>query len=635
MRVERDWLRNLIFSADETRRFTQDSPIMPDVWLVAGMFYCRDPKARVDLLATPFKNHSPSELAAELRVCISHRSNTRESDSFRGVYEAEELIWADGRPARRVELRSTPSLAVNQTNVAVSLTLEELIACALPLTAWWQRNIVAKEDRKNPDSELEVQAAKPERDWLQRVVGVIVLCSQTRTDPDADFARDEDAPAYLSADQAGLLRRATREDSRRFAAMMLDREGQAREFNRLIHSVKAVQRSPLLWRLNLNRSAFPAISRSVPTTKADAARRVFRIQCSQLCWAILDSGIDRSHPALTDESSNSRVLRAYDFTRLRALLSLDSHQTTGPASVHRGGDTEVRDRQTKRVRQNLRAGRMLDWGALLPLITISPQEADRRVLLDHGTHVAGILGAREVVASQGEGMCPDIGLCDIRVLDSHGSGDEFSIIAALQFIRYLNANSDRQVIHGVNISLSLLHDVENYACGRTPICEECERLVNSGVVVVAAAGNLGYERVLTPGGEIQAYRSISITDPGNGDAVITVGSTHRFEPHTYGTSYFSSRGPTGDGRAKPDVLAPGEKIVSTLPGGDYGPKDGTSMAAPHVSGVAALLMARYSEFVGRPAEIKDIIRRSATNLGREPYFQGSGLVDALRALQKV
>ena len=120
------------------------------------------------------------------------------------------------------------------------------------------------------------------------------------------------------------------------------------------------------------------------------------------------------------------------------------------------------------------------------------------------------------------------------------------------------------MIHGVNLSLSLLHDVENFACGRTPICEECERLVATGVVVVAAAGNRGFERVLTGAGELDAYRAISITDPGNADGVITVGATHRFEPHTYGVSYFSSRGPTGDGRIKPDVLAPGERIYSTL-----------------------------------------------------------------------
>ena len=160
------------------------------------------------------------------------------------------------------------------------------------------------------------------------------------------------------------------------------------------------------------------------------------------------------------------------------------------------------------------------------------------------------------------------------------------------------------MIHGVNLSLSLIHDVENFACGRTPICEECERLVASGVVVVAAAGNRGFERVLTGAGELDAYRAISITDPGNADGVITVGATHRFEPHTYGVSYFSSRGPTGDGRIKPDVLAPGERIYSTVFGNAYDAKDGTSMAAPHVSGVAAMLIARHREFLGQPAQIK-------------------------------
>jgi serine protease AprX len=59
------------------------------------------------------------------------------------------------------------------------------------------------------------------------------------------------------------------------------------------------------------------------------------------------------------------------------------------------------------------------------------------------------------------------------------------------------------------------------------------------------------------------------------------------------------------------------------------------MAAPHVSGVAALLMARHNELVGQPARIKQILRDTATDLGRERYFQGAGMLDALRALQSV
>jgi subtilisin family serine protease len=63
--------------------------------------------------------------------------------------------------------------------------------------------------------------------------------------------------------------------------------------------------------------------------------------------------------------------------------------------------------------------------------------------------------------------------------------------------------------------------------------------------------------------------------------------------------------------------------------------DGTSMAAPHVSGAAALLMSRHRELIGQPRRVKEILCASATDLGRERRFQGAGLVDVLRALQSV
>lgn len=59
------------------------------------------------------------------------------------------------------------------------------------------------------------------------------------------------------------------------------------------------------------------------------------------------------------------------------------------------------------------------------------------------------------------------------------------------------------------------------------------------------------------------------------------------------------------------------------------------MAAPHVSGAAALLIARHRELSGQPARIKSVLRQSATDLGRERYFQGTGMLDVLRAIQSV
>jgi subtilisin family serine protease len=117
-------------------------------------------------------------------------------------------------------------------------------------------------------------------------------------------------------------------------------------------------------------------------------------------------------------------------------------------------------------------------------------------------------------------------------------------------------------------------------------------------------------------------------------------------PHVYGVSYFSSKGPTGDGRLKPDLVAPGEKIISCATGTlktegakgrecDYVESSGTSMAAPHVSGVIAAFLSVRGEFIGRPERVKELFVSSATDLRRDRYFQGAGLVDLMRTIQSV
>jgi subtilisin family serine protease len=231
--------------------------------------------------------------------------------------------------------------------------------------------------------------------------------------------------------------------------------------------------------------------------------------------------------------------------------------------------------------------------------------------------------------------------------------------------------------------------------------------VRSGVVVVVASGNTGYGITqISATKSVSSGLDLSINDPGNADLAITVGSTHREMPHVYGVSYFSSKGPTGDGRMKPDLIAPGEKIIScdsdqrrlakglktaasmadaalaqTRPPvtenpeptpveaianlrtasvagtgavspataaasenptsskksvyGLYREDSGTSMAAPHVSGVIAAFLSVRPEFIGQAERVKQIFLSTATDLGRAPYFQGRGLVDLMRAIQSV
>ena len=167
------------------------------------------------------------------------------------------------------------------------------------------------------------------------------------------------------------------------------------------------------------------------------------------------------------------------------------------------------------------------------------------------------------------------------------------------------------------------------------------RLVRSGVVVVAAAGNSGYgcisPKFASPVNT--AALGMTINDPGNADLAITVGSTHRTMPHRYGVSYFSSKGPTGDGRAKPDLLGPGEKIISCRssqmpshpdssskkPAGPelYHEESGTSMAAPHVSGVIAAFLSIRPEYIGQPEEVKkDDLPRDRDGPARVPRVPG-------------
>ncbi|AWN39124.1 serine protease [Methylobacterium radiodurans] len=421
---------------------------------------------------------------------------------------------------------------------------------------------------------------------------------------------------------------------------------------------------PRIWTINRNREASVSVGVSRRTVKADAAHCVFNLDTTGIRWGIVDDGVDARHPAFRDRkrletervrdpafdpeagwAAVTRVSETYDFTFLRRLIATGriprSESGGWPDRLQASAETRRFRRQIEAMRRRYDDGGDLDWTTIQTIIRVPHGPGYRPPASAHGTHVAGILAADWPQEENPErdidvrGICPALELYDLRVFGDDGAGgDEFTIQAALEFVGFLNKNRRLPVIHGVNLSLSIPHEVESFACGRTPVCEECNRLSGQGVVVVAAAGNRGWVTGRADD-HFGDFRSITVTDPGNAREVITVGSTHRIEPHTYGVSFFSSRGPTGDGRIKPDLVAPGEKILGPTPGGGLRRLDGTSMAAPHVSGAAALLMARHRELIGDPRRIKEVLCRTCTDLGRERYFQGAGLVDVLRALQSI
>jgi subtilisin family serine protease len=154
-------------------------------------------------------------------------------------------------------------------------------------------------------------------------------------------------------------------------------------------------------------------------------------------------------------------------------------------------------------------------------------------------------------------------------------------------------------------------------CDRGTLRPAVDALTAAGIFVVAAAGNAG-------------PRCGSISDPpAPYPDTVTVGAVDRAGR----LASFSSRGPV-PGASKPDLVAPGTGILSAVPGGGYRTLDGTSMAAPHVAGVVALMWVANPALVGDVPGTAALLRRTATRgTGGCPGDGGAGLVDAYAAVQ--
>ncbi len=225
----------------------------------------------------------------------------------------------------------------------------------------------------------------------------------------------------------------------------------------------------------------------------------------------------------------------------------------------------------------------------------------------HGTHVAGIVAANGVKL----GVAPDAKLIAYKVLGAQGGGFVSHIVAAMEAATDPDGDplTDDHV-DVMNLSLSSVGGPDD------PASLALDQATQLGVLGVVSAGN--------GGPKYSSYLS-----PAAAETAVTVANTTKQD----GVAQNSSRGPVrADDYAvvKPEIAAPGSSIVSSVPDGLYSSLSGTSMAAPHVAGAAALMRQRYPTH--SPGQIKSLLVNSATLLAADIYSAGSGRLDLPSAL---
>jgi serine protease AprX len=231
----------------------------------------------------------------------------------------------------------------------------------------------------------------------------------------------------------------------------------------------------------------------------------------------------------------------------------------------------------------------------------------------HGTHCASI-AAGSGAASNGKyrGVAPEATILVAKVLGANGSGSTSDVMAGVEWAVQNNA----QVI-----SLSLGSDG---ACdGSDALSQTCDAAMQKGHVVCVAAGNAGPD-------------PSTVGSPGCSHDAITVGAVDDNDQ----IASFSSRGPTSDGRVKPDVCFPGVRITAARAKGTsmghvvddfYTIASGTSMATPHASGACALLLQAHPS--ATPKQVKDALMQTAKNIGDDKNSVGAGRAQVFDAHQ--
>ncbi|MFC8803792.1 S8 family serine peptidase [Streptomyces anthocyanicus] len=249
------------------------------------------------------------------------------------------------------------------------------------------------------------------------------------------------------------------------------------------------------------------------------------------------------------------------------------------------------------------AGRIAQSRSFIP----GEEVADRH---GHGTHVTSTVGGSGAASDGKEkGVAPGATLAVGKVLDDEGFGSESEIIAGMEWAA---RDVDADI---VSMSLGSTEPSD----GTDPMAEAVNTLSReTGALFVIAAGNTGAPS--------------SIGSPGAADAALTVGAVDSADQ----AAWFTSAGPRyGDNALKPDLSAPGVGILAARSrlaegSGDYTSMDGTSMATPHIAGVAALLAEEHPDWSG--ARLKDALMSTSKELDVSAYQLGAGRVSVPAAV---
>ena len=353
-------------------------------------------------------------------------------------------------------------------------------------------------------------------------------------------------------------------------------------------AITALANNPAVRDISIDRVVTGTMERTGATIGATDVRQKLGLDGTGVGVAVIDSGVTAWHDDLTGASGGQRVAAFVDFVNGRTSPYDDS---------------------------------------------------------GHGTHVAGIVAGNGFDSGGARaGIAPGASLIVLKALDASGGGRISNVIAALD---YVLANKDALKIRIVNLSLASAV-IQSY--NTDPLTVAAKKVVNAGIVVVAAAGNMGTDaqgRIFYKG----------ITSPGNAPWVLTVGASSHMgttDRSDDTMAVFSSRGPTAvDNAAKPDIVAPGvgieslsdptsafytTKSASLLSGTvatsylPYLSLTGTSMSAPVVAGTIALMLQANPSLT--PNAVKAVLEYTSQVY---PHYnrltQGAGFLNARGAVE--